>query len=156
MWLEFFRKANIYGLDVSDFSWFKNERFGFVRCDMNERKNIAAAAENLPNLHIIIDDASHASHHQQYGFLELWSKLEAGGIYIIEDLRWQPPMMEQKGIDKTGELFYGFQINRRFTHSDAQIEAEFNSIADEISGCFVFQAGYNRRKRHQVAVIHKR
>ncbi len=156
MWLEFFCKAHIYGLDVSDFSWFKDERFDFVRCDMDTRENIATATQTLPNMNIIIDDASHASHHQQNGFLELWHKLVPGGMYIIEDLRWQPKMMEKPGITKTGELFYGFQVNRKFKHSDPAIEAELNSISDEISGCLVFQAGYNNQKRHQVAVIHKR
>lgn len=156
MWLEFFTKAKIHGLDVSDFSWFKHDRFDFVRCDMDLRENVKSAASELPKLDIIIDDASHASHHQQNGFLELWGKLQAGGLYVIEDLRWQPRMMEKAGITKTGDLFYGFQVNKTFTHNDPEIEAELNGIAPEISGCFVFQAGYNRGKRHQVAVIQKR
>jgi len=50
----------------------------------------------MPELDIIIDDASHASHHQQKGFLELFPKLKSGGLYIIEDLRWQPKGMEKE------------------------------------------------------------
>jgi hypothetical protein len=156
MWLEFFTKASIYGLDVSDFSWLKNDRFSFLQCDMNERTNIKAAAKKLPELDIILDDASHASHHQQFGFLELWPQLKPSGLYVIEDLRWQPKMMEREGITKTGDLFYGFQIHKIFTHSDPKIEAELNTFAHEISGCFVFQAGYNKKRRHQLAVIQKR
>lgn len=156
MWLEFFPKAQIHGLDISDFSWFNHERFDFTRCDMDARENIAEAARSLPNMTIIIDDASHASHHQQYALLELWEKLEPGGMYIIEDLRWQPDAMEHQGITKTGDLLYEFQVNQAFSHSDTQIEAELNSLAPEISGCFVFQAGYNLKRRHQVAVLHKR
>ena len=30
MWLEYFTKAKITGLDVSDFSWFSHDRFSFV------------------------------------------------------------------------------------------------------------------------------
>lgn len=156
MWLQFFTKAKIHGLDVSDFSWFKNDRFNFVRCDMDTRENIRAAAKTLPDMDVIIDDASHASHHQQFGFLELWSKLKPGGLYIIEDLRWQPKMMEKPGITKTGELMYGMQVKKRFDHSDSAIEAELNALVPEISGCFVFSAGYNKVRRHQVAVLHKR
>jgi len=156
MWLEFFEKAHIYGLDVSDFSWFSEERFTFTRCDMDKRDAIIMATADLPVMDVIIDDASHASHHQQNGFLELWDKLAPGGLYIIEDLRWQPKHMEREGITKTGDLFYGFQRDKKFVHSDLQLEAEFNKIAPEISGCFVFQAGYNIRKRNQMAVIHKR
>jgi hypothetical protein len=156
MWLEFFTKAHIYGLDVSDFSWFKDERFDFVRCDMDERANIAAAAKKLPELDIILDDASHASHHQQFGFLELWPKVKPGGLYVIEDLRWQPETMEREGITKTGDLFYGLQVHKKFSHSDSALEAELNRYVPEISGCFVFQAGYNRKRRHQLAVIQKK
>ncbi len=74
MWLEFFTKAHITGLDVSDFSWFSQERFSFVRCDMDDRANIAEAREKMDMLDIVIDDASHASHHQQNAFLELFPR----------------------------------------------------------------------------------
>ena len=30
-------RRDIHGLDVSDFSWFKHERFTFHRCDMDDR-----------------------------------------------------------------------------------------------------------------------
>ena len=156
MWLEYFTKAHIHGLDVSDFSWFKHDNFTFYRCDMDTQENIAQAAKSMPDMDIIIDDASHASHHQQNGFLELFPKLKSGGLYIIEDMRWQPDMMEKPGITKTGELFYNYQVNGVFAHSDPDVAAALNALRHDISGCFVFQAGYNRRKRHQVAVIHKR
>ena len=91
MWLEYFEKAKIIGLDISDFSWFEHERFSFKRCDMDLRENIQTATQDLSDLDIIIDDASHASHHQQNAFLTLFPKLRSGGLYIIEDLRWQPP-----------------------------------------------------------------
>jgi hypothetical protein len=156
MWLEYFPKALIHGLDVSDFSWFHADRFTFHRCDMNRRENIAQAAAEMPDFDIIIDDASHASHHQQNGFLELFGKLKRGGLYIVEDLRWQPEAYEQAGITKTAALFRGFSENRSFAHSDPAVQAEFAALAPEISGCFVFQARYAKNRRDQVAVIHKR
>ena len=132
MWLEYFPKSHIHGLDISDFSWYKDDRFTFVRCDMDTRDNIEMATGDLPEMDIILDDASHASHHQQNAFLELFPKLKSGGLYIIEDLRWQPRMMEK------------------------EVEAELNALAPHISGCFVFQAQFDKKKRDQVAVIHKR
>ena len=156
MWLDYFSKAIVHGLDISDFSWIKNDRFRFYRCDMDQREYIAVASADMPTMDIIIDDASHASHHQQNGFLELFPKLKDGGLYIIEDLRWQPSGMERDGITKTGELFGGFQIKRRFSHSDAQTEAAFNALAKDISGCFVLQEGYNPKRRTPIAVIHKK
>ncbi len=156
MWLKFFERAKIHGLDVSDFSWFDDDRFAFFRCDMDRRENIRAVAQSMPDMDIIIDDASHASHQQQYAFLELFDRLRPGGLYIIEDLRWQPQHMEQPEITKTAALFDGFQKQRTFQHSDKAIEAELNAIGDRISGCFVFQAKYDKTRKDQVAVIHKK
>ena len=156
MWLEYFPKGRIHGLDVSDFSWFHDDRFTFHRCDMDARQNIAAAATGMPAFDIIVDDASHASHHQQFGFLELFPKLKPGGLYVIEDLRWQPEAYEKTGITKTGELFRVFSESRAFAHSDPAMQAAFEALAPKISGCFVFQVRYDKKRKDQVAVIHKR
>ena len=105
---------------------------------------------------IVIDDASHASHHQQNAFLELFPALPSGGLYVIEDLRWQPDAFERPGITKTAQLFRGFSETREFHHEDPETEADFRALAPEISGCFVFQVKYTKTRRDQVAVIHKR
>ncbi len=157
MWLEFFAKGDIHGLDVSDFSWFKDPRFTFHRCDMDTRKNIRAATEAMPDgFDIIIDDASHASHHQQNAFLELFPRVKSGGLYIIEDLRWQPDLMEKPGITKTSVLFQSYIKNAVFSHSDAEVGADFNDQRIDISGCFIFQAQFDKTRKDQVVVIHKR
>ena len=156
MWLEYFSAATIIGLDVSDFGWFRHERFQFIRCDMDERANIVAAAATMPALDIIVDDASHASHHQQNGFLDLFPKLNAGGLYIIEDLRWQPEPYERTGITRTADLFQSYLRTGVFEHGDAGVAAGFNDLRLDISGCFVFQVRYDKARRDQVAVIHKR
>jgi hypothetical protein len=156
MWLEYFPKARIHGLDVSDFAWFTHDRFTFHRCDMDDRANIAAAAKTMPALDVVIDDASHASHHQQNGFLQLFPQVKSGGLYIIEDLRWQPKAYERTGITKTAELFRGFAEHRAFTHTDATMQTAFGALAADISGCFVFQVRYDKKRKDQVAVIHKR
>lgn len=157
MWLEFFDKANVHGLDVSDFSWFSDPRFTFHRCDMDTRENIALSAATMTtDFDIIIDDASHASHHQQNGFLELFSKVKSGGLYIIEDLRWQPDAMEVRGITKTAALFQSYIQTGVFTHSDTAVAAAFNMHRIDISGCFIFQAHFDKTRRDQVLVVHKR
>lgn len=156
MWLEYFPKAKITGLDISDFSWFENERFNFVRCDMDKRENIVEATKDLPEFDIIIDDASHASHHQQYAFIELFPKLKSGGLYIIEDLRWQPEPYERPGITKTADFIQGYLRDGVFTHEDASIAEGFNAQRIDISGCFMFQALFDKKRKDQVAVFHKR
>ena len=157
MWLEYFPKAHIHGLDVSDFSWFEDDRFTFHRCDMESREEIAGAIEDItPAPTIVIDDASHASHHQQNAFLEIFPRLESGGLYVIEDLRWQPKNMERPGYTKTAALFRSWLDQREFQHSDPAAAAEFNALAGDISGCIVEPFRYQKGRKDQVAVIHKR
>ncbi|MEQ9258480.1 MAG: hypothetical protein RIG84_05230 [Roseovarius sp.] len=157
MWLEYFPKAHIHGLDVSDFSWFEHERFTFHRCDMDGREEIAETIVEIePAPTIVIDDASHASHHQQFAFLEIFPRLESGGLYVIEDLRWQPETYEREGFTKTAALFRSWLDDRHFTHSDPGLAAEFNALSDQISGCIVEPVRYQKKRRDQVAVIHKK
>lgn len=155
MWLEYFKKAQIIGLDISDFSWLKDDRFKFIRCDMDRRENIINAMMDEDDFDIIIDDASHASHHQQFAFLEIFPKLKPGGLYIIEDLRWQPETFEKAGITKTASLFQSYLENRKFEHSDDEIAAEFNALSNHISGVFMHQVHYKKRLKDQVVVVHK-
>ncbi|QIE46012.1 class I SAM-dependent methyltransferase [Pseudohalocynthiibacter aestuariivivens] len=156
MWLEYFPKANIHGLDVSDFSWFEHERFIFHRCDMDDRAEIARTMDAMDAPDIVIDDASHASHHQQNAFLEIFPKLKSGGLYIIEDLRWQPDPYEVPGITKTAALLRSFIDERTFSHSDPAIAEGFNALIPEMSACIVHPVRYQKNRKDQVAVIHKR
>ena len=156
MWLEYFPKAQLQGLDVSDFSWFEHERFSFFRCDMESRPEIRAAAKSMQVPDIVLDDASHASHHQQNAFLEIFPKLRPGGLYIIEDLRWQPAPYEKPGITKTAALLRSFIDTSQFQHSDIGVAAAFNALAPMISACIVHPVHYQKKRSDQVAVIHKR
>jgi hypothetical protein len=156
MWLDYFPNARIFGLDVSDFGWFAHDRFRFLRCDMDDPAALAAAAAALPPLDVALDDASHASHHQQQAFLTLFPRLVSGGLYVIEDLRWQPAAYERPGITKTAELFQSYLQGGVFAHSDPATAAAFNALRADISGCFLFQVRWDKTRRDQVAVIHKR
>lgn len=156
MWLEYFDNAEIHGLDVSDFTWFEDDRFTFHRCDMGDPAALDKTAEAMPEFDIILDDASHASHHQQNAFVTLFPRLKSGGLYIIEDLRWQPPSLEIDGITKTAELFQGYLEHGSFKHSDPKIAKDLNALAGSLSGVFVMQAQFRKKNRDQIAVIHKR
>jgi hypothetical protein len=39
---------------------------------------------------IVVDDGSHVSMHQQVSLLHLWDAVQPDGLYIIEDLHYQP------------------------------------------------------------------
>lgn len=156
MWLDYLPHARIFGLDISDFSWFRHDRFTFIHCDMDDRANIARAAREVgQSLDVILDDASHASHHQQFGFLELWSWLKPGGLYIIEDLHWQTPVYEKEGFTRTRDLFRGFIDNGQFRHVDPALEVEFNALKDEIGFCQIFRHHFATKGAEKLMVAQK-
>jgi hypothetical protein len=123
---------------------------------MDDRAAIAAATGAMPAFDIVIDDASHASHHQQNAFLEIFPKLPSGALYVIEDLRWQPEPYEVPGITKTAALLRSYIDTRTFVHSDEGIAEAFNALIPQISACIVHPVKYQKKRRDQVAVIHKR
>jgi SAM-dependent methyltransferase len=112
MWHEFFPHAKIYGLDISDFSSFETDWFKFFRADCGNVSELRAVADRGIEFDFIIDDGSHASFHQQLTFAELFQCLRPGGLYIIEDLNWQPVEYETSlpRVPKTSDLL--LQISR--------------------------------------------
>lgn len=99
MWLDYFPKARIIGFDVSDFSHLEHDggRFRFLRGDCGREADLIRLRETSGNdVDLIIDDASHASFHQQLALKTLFAALRPGGLYVIEDLHWQPPHVEAR------------------------------------------------------------
>jgi hypothetical protein len=120
MWLEYFPNARVFGFDISDFAHVRDSRFTFVRGDSGSSDDLARLAQAAPYYDVIIDDASHASYHQQLAFKFLFSRLAKNGLYIIEDLHWQSPFYENKlpRVPKTAECFWNFFMNGIFVEND--------------------------------------
>lgn len=157
MWQEYFPKAHLHGLDLVDVSWLNNDRFTAYQCDVDDRDQISDAADEIhPAPTIVIDDATHASQHQQNAFLELFPRMESGGLYIIENLRRQPDELEKPQFTKTAALFRSWMAHKRFSHCDPLLEAEFNALSEDISGCIIEPVNFLKRRRDQVLVVHKK
>jgi hypothetical protein len=103
MWREYFPNAEIYGFDVADFSAVPNiPGVQICRGDMSNEADLASLIEtSRGEFDVIIDDASHASHHQQIALRFLFPTLKPGGFYFIEDLTYQPPQLELPDAVKT-------------------------------------------------------
>jgi hypothetical protein len=109
MWLEYFPQAHCFGFDYSDFSSIRLPRFTFVRGNLSNDQDLRALANALPPVRLVIDDASHASYHQQRSFASLFEHVESNGFYIIEDLDYQPPYEHQMPpCLKTRDVFSRF------------------------------------------------
>jgi hypothetical protein len=103
MWRDYFPNATIYGFDVGDFSTVKPmDRVTILRGDMGNKADLQRLLDETGGaFDIIIDDASHASHHQQIALSYLYDSLNPDGLYIIEDLHYQPAALEEEGLPKT-------------------------------------------------------
>jgi hypothetical protein len=94
MWAEYFRHAQIYGFDIDDFSSVNLPRTTIFRGDQGSSADLLVVASQCPMFDVIIDDGSHASYHQQVSLRTLFPFLRSGGLYVIEDLHWQPTDLE--------------------------------------------------------------
>ena len=94
MWLDYFHKAKVYGFDIDDFSRVHLPRTQIFRGDQGNAQDLLKVATQCQRFDIIIDDGSHASYHQQLTLKTLFPYVARNGLYIIEDLDWQPSALE--------------------------------------------------------------
>lgn len=104
MWADYLPNAEIHGLDIADLVDLGGGRIHVARGDQGNRADLDAFARAHGPFDIIIDDGSHASHHQQITLASLFPHLAPGGLYIVEDLHFQPPELELDGISKTRDV----------------------------------------------------
>lgn len=87
MWRDFFPKAHIYGIDVLPQLMFQTERIDTYLCDQRDSKGLLAIlAEIGYDLDLVIDDATHRPADQVTTALTILPTLEAGALYVIEDI----------------------------------------------------------------------
>lgn len=92
VWRDYFPQASLFGYDINDFSFLELPGTVTHRGDQSSRQDLTRflEANGLPRFRVILDDGSHASSHQQISLSALFPYLEPGGLYVIEDLHWQP------------------------------------------------------------------
>lgn len=104
MWAEYLPLARVFGFDIVDFTALSNNRVRICRGDQGRREDLEAFGRECGPFDVIIDDGSHASHHQLITLGTLFPHLAPGGYYIIEDLHFQPPELELPGITRTRDF----------------------------------------------------
>ena len=115
MWREYFPNARIVGFDIADFSNVPDiPGVRIIRGDLGDVDDLRRLIdESGGKFDVIIDDASHASHHQQVALSWLFPQLNDEGYYFIEDLNFQPAHLELAGIVKTLDWL------KRLSHNEA-------------------------------------
>jgi hypothetical protein len=93
LWLQYFSKAQIVGMDIMDFKFAMPidedllHRFRFVKANQFSPYDLQRFVESQEMFDIIIDDGSHASGPIIMSFNYLWGHVKPGGYYCIEDFR---------------------------------------------------------------------
>lgn len=82
-WLEYFPYAKIMGMDILDYPNLCERNINY-RISQDDTKISSMFVNNF--FKVIIDDGSHIISHQIKSLGLLWDKLQAGGIYICEDI----------------------------------------------------------------------
>ncbi|WP_298878341.1 glycosyltransferase [uncultured Bradyrhizobium sp.] len=131
MWLDYFPNAEIIGVDIEDFSWFSHPRVRIHRVDQGDRSMLEELARKEKPLDIIIDDGSHASVHQHLTLGVLFPALKPGGLFVIEDLDWQPPEIPSGGAPLVKDVLNAMKAGGAFT-SNVMTETEAKLISDEV------------------------
>lgn len=104
VWRKYFPKSYIVGFDIVKFNPLTDDNRIIIQGDQSSRDDLKKIIAVKPEFDVIIDDALHASKHQQITFSFLFRYLKPGGIFFIEDLHWQPKEFEEDNIPKTVEL----------------------------------------------------
>ena len=145
MWLDYFPSAHIYGFDICDFSDAEQTRFTFVRGDSGSEEDLGRLARAATDFDVILDDASHASYHQQLALRVLFPQMAAGGLYVLEDLHWQSPVFETQlpSVPKTGEFLYRYFIQGVYLEN-CLLSKEFMETLKGRVASFAYFPSFNR------------
>jgi hypothetical protein len=84
-WKEYFKNANIYGVDIAEDCMISEDR---IKTFLFSSLDKQSCEDNLNGLtfDIIIDDGLHTSEGQYKTFINLFNKVKNDGYYIIEDI----------------------------------------------------------------------
>ena len=105
MWRKYFPQSKIVGFDIADFSSVRIPGCTILRGDQSKREDLRKIASHCPDgADIIIDDALHASLHQQVTLAVLFPLIKPNGLYFIEDLHSQPKGTEVAGVPRTMDV----------------------------------------------------
>jgi hypothetical protein len=101
---------------------------------------LVRVANRAPYFDVVIDDASHASFHQQLTFKTLFPRVARGGLYIIEDLHWQSPYFEDAlpPVPKTSDFFAKFLREGVYLENTVLSQADMSGFKEKLHSYSIF------------------
>lgn len=126
LWLEYFPKAYIYGIDINISE--EGDRYKIFKVDQSkiiELYNVMSKI--IKPLFLIVDDGSHIPEHQILSFNLLFELLLPGGTYIIEDI-------ETSYWSKN--TIYNYETKYGYHHPKSVVEF-FKLVVDDVNSLFL-------------------
>lgn len=87
MWKDYFRKGEIYAIDIHDKSLLEENRIKIFQGSQTDLEFLKRICSEVGELDLIIDDGSHMNNDIVKSFKYLFPKLKSGGVYVVEDLQ---------------------------------------------------------------------
>jgi hypothetical protein len=84
-WRCYFKRANIYAIDLHDGRLHEQSRVKTFQGDQSDVGFLTSVADQIGPLDIVIDDGSHRNDHVILGFQTLFPRLSPTGLYVVED-----------------------------------------------------------------------
>jgi len=150
VWRDYFKNAQILGLDIVRHQLRDLERITIDWLDQSKKELVSDYAAKLREYDIIIDDGSHNIHDQQITFASFMKSLKSGGLFIIEDLHSSIEVKIPEKRDVWGwgdptkittlELLENF-IDKKEIISDYLDEEEKEYLKNNIKSIQIFKLG---------------
>jgi hypothetical protein len=87
MWKSYFRRSNVFGIDIFDKSRLNENRIRTFQGSQTDEVFLKSVVSKIGNIDIIIDDGSHINDHVIETFKILFPLISENAVYIIEDLQ---------------------------------------------------------------------
>lgn len=149
-WYDYFPNADIYGVDLTDFTDVENDRIKTTICnqanreDKNDYPGLESVIKNFGGeFDIIIDDGGHTMEQQLVTLGYLFKYLKDGGIFVIEDLHtsyFAPHAYNNTNTKNTTlNVLHDFKKNGKI-YSEFMKEEEVNYLNNHIEKCEIHKA----------------
>lgn len=139
MWRKYLPNAKLVGFDIRKFAQPKDSRCTIIQGDQSSREDLQKIVDKYSEYDVILDDALHASPHQQITLSFLFPYVKSGGIFFIEDLRHQPKEFEREDVPKTLDLLRTFAETGKW-NSPLSTPEEKNILETQVKEIHFFES----------------
>jgi hypothetical protein len=114
MWDEYFTNKNsrLFAVDIIK---VENTPKRFT-CFKANQKNLQDIAKKIGDLDLVVDDGEHSYEAGKLAFECLWPYLNAGGLYIIEDVKDSPDLLDYFNLKVKNSLMSSRASDYSFIH----------------------------------------